>query len=62
MTNWGYCYEAGIGTEQDLSKAIEIYQQAADLGYDVAQCNLGYCYEVGIGVEPDLQKPKPFIC
>mgnify|MGYP000600443555 CR=1 FL=1 len=51
MTNLGYCYEVGIGVEENPQKAVEIYRRAADLDYDVAQCNLGYCYEAGIGVE-----------
>ena len=58
MTNLGYCYEVGIGVEENPQKAVEIYRRAADLDYDVAQCNLGYCYEMGIGVEVDLNQAR----
>lgn len=36
-----------------LSKAIDQYQKAADLGEEDAQFNLGFFYEKGIGVQKD---------
>ncbi len=41
---------------QDLEKAFQLYQLAADQGLAQAQCNLGFCYEYGSGVAQDLKK------
>ena len=46
-------YFFGIGVEKDAGRAIELYQQAADLGHLDSICSLGYCYANGIGVERD---------
>jgi len=52
----GYCYQNGIGVEKDLSKAVELYQRAVDMGEVHAMTNLGYCYRTGQGVEKNLSK------
>jgi TPR repeat protein len=38
--NLAYIYENGIGVPKDESKALELYQQAANQGHPAAQTNL----------------------
>jgi len=52
----GHCYRNGLGLEKDLSKAVGLFRQAADMGNPAAMTNLGYCYKYGQGVEKDLSK------
>lgn len=47
-------YEAGNGVGQNMSKAIELYRRASDMGYGKAQCYLADIYYEGRGVEKDL--------
>ena len=54
--NRGWAYQNGQGVPKDLGKAAELYQKAADKGYDLAQNNLGWLYENGEGVPKDLGK------
>ena len=42
--------------ETSYEKAVEYYRKAAEMGYDVAQCDLGYMYEHGMGVEQSYEK------
>ena len=44
------------GVEQDLTKAAELYQQAANLGHTIAIYNLGVFYSKGKGIPQDLTK------
>ena len=48
--------KVGFGVKQNLIKAIELYNKAANQGYAPAQCNLAYCYEMGIGIDVDLNE------
>jgi TPR repeat protein len=41
----GYCYYNGIGTEVNKQKAFELYNKAAYLGNNRAQCNLALMYK-----------------
>lgn len=41
----GYCHFKGLGTEQNMDKAIEYYKKSAELGYDSSQFSLGQIYE-----------------
>ncbi len=38
--NLAYMYENGLGVPKDETKALELYQQAADQGHPAAQNNL----------------------
>lgn len=49
----GRCYQFGAGVKQDLEKAREQYELAADQDYAPALCDLGLCYENGTGVAKD---------
>ncbi len=45
------CYENGIGTKQDLTKAKNLYKKAADKGNIEAMYNVARCYEKRIGTK-----------
>jgi len=53
--NLGVCYQDGDGVEQNLARAVELYQQAAEQGEAGAQYNLGVIYHSGSGVEKSLE-------
>ena len=53
----GTFYRYGIkGYPQDYIKALELFHQAAELGYTEAYLNIGYLYMFGLGVEVDKKK------
>lgn len=52
----GYCYLEGIGTEKDITKAVEWTKLAAMHGDRDAQYNLASFYEEGVGLQQDLEK------
>ncbi|NBK23138.1 MAG: hypothetical protein EOM68_14045, partial [Spirochaetia bacterium] len=52
----GLKYQEGNGVPKDFTKAAELYQKAADLGYAAAQTNLGKMYTNGQGVTTDYDK------
>ncbi len=54
----GNRYAEGRGTEEDMAKAAEWYQKAADQGLAPAQYRIGNLYEKGIGVERDVKAAK----
>jgi TPR repeat protein len=58
--NLGVRYEDGQGVPQDLVKAAELYQKAANQGHAGAQFNLGLLYAHGQGVPKDLVKAAEF--
>jgi hypothetical protein len=47
------CYETGRGIEQDLSKAIELYRQAAEKGVNDAMVALATMLYEGRGATMD---------
>jgi tetratricopeptide (TPR) repeat protein len=50
-------YEKGIGTNQDVAKALSLYQKAADLGFADAINDLGFLYYQGaVGQKQDKKK------
>ena len=50
----GFCYENGIGTDEDAYKAAQWYKSASDDGDVIAQYNLAECYRTGSGVPKDM--------
>ena len=48
-----YCYDMGVGTERDQSKAAALLSESSELGYAPAISALGLCFENGRGVERD---------
>jgi len=57
MFELGKLYEKGIGTDQDVGKALALYQKAADLGFADAINDLGFLYYQGaVGQKPDRKK------
>lgn len=57
MFELGKLYEKGIGTDQDVAKALSLYQKAADLGFADAINDLGFLYYQGAsGLKPDKHK------
>ena len=49
-------YSRGLGVEQDMAKALELYRAAADRGYAKAQTALGLLYDEGKGVPQDYDE------
>ena len=55
--NLGFQYERGQhGLETDVTRAVELYERAAELGVKNAHYNLGVLYSKGTGVEKDTAK------
>ena len=46
MRSLGGCYENGHGCVQNDTKAMELYEKSAKLGYSAAMYNIGVCYPV----------------
>jgi hypothetical protein len=49
MFELGKLYEKGIGTDQDVAKALSLYEKAAELGFADAINDLGFLYYQGAG-------------
>ena len=57
----GRLFETGNGVPQDYSKALNLYQKAAQRGDIIAapaMAALGHMYENGLGVEKNSQKAQ----
>ena len=53
----GWAYQKGLGVEQDLNKALELYQYAARSGMTYWQYLLAHAYEKGyLGLAEDAEK------
>ena len=52
----GFCYEFGIGVEQDYKKAFEEYLKSAEQNNAYGQEKLSYFYFKGYGIEPNCEK------
>ena len=48
------------GLPQDVSKALELYHRAGELGHSESYCNIGYIYSRGQGVEIDEKKARHY--
>jgi TPR repeat protein len=46
----------------DAARAIPVFQQLANAGDAIAQCNLGWCYANGKGVPQDYGKAEEWYC
>lgn len=55
FSDYGFCYDCGIGVKKSMRWALYWYRKAADYD-DEAQNILGLCYEEGIGVLKDYEK------
>lgn len=55
-------YMDGKGVEQDISKAIRLYETSADQGYMEAQYYLGVIYDKGRGASRDDAKARKWYC
>ena len=53
-------YLDGLGVEQDYEKALEYYQQAADMGLADALSDIGDLYRDGMGVEQSNEKAAEY--
>jgi TPR repeat protein len=57
------CYESGVGSELDQSKALEYTQRAAEQTHAGAQYSLGWCYQHGLaGLEVDDTEAAAWFC
>lgn len=54
--NLGYCYQAGVGVDQNLEKAIEWYLKSAEQGFNDALYQMMMAYGNGSGVEQNMVK------
>lgn len=51
--NIGFCYDKGIGVQQNNKKAVKYYKKAAKMGSAFAANSLAICYYTGKGVIKD---------
>ena len=58
MDNLGTCYDFGVGVDEDLTKAFELYEKSALLGFSFGMWSVGNCYKNGSGVAKDISKAK----
>ena len=58
--NLGYCYQAGIGVEQNSEKAIEWYSKSAEQGWNDSLYAMMMAYGSGNGVQQDFNKAFSF--
>ncbi len=56
----GTCYQFGIGTAQDIKKAISIFEQASSMKNGKAQNALGLIYMYGEGVEKNYKVAQQY--
>ncbi len=56
FSDYGFCYDCGIGVKKSMRWALYWYRKAADYDDEEAQNILGLCYEEGTGVLKDYEK------
>jgi TPR repeat protein len=54
----GTMYEEGLGVTQDITRAVELYEQAAQIDHLYALLNLARIYRNGKGVAVDLSRAE----
>ncbi len=54
-------YAEGKGTEKNITKAVELYEQASKLGNNMAYQDLGFIYFKGDGVTQDYKKALEYL-
>ena len=54
--NLGYCYQAGIGVEQNTETAIKWYSKSAEQGWNDGLYQMMMAYGSGNGVQQDFNK------
>lgn len=54
--NLGYCYQSGVGVDQNLEKAIEWYLKSAEQGFNDALYKMMMAYGNGSGVEQNMER------
>lgn len=50
------CYEIGLGTEKNTTKAFQMYRKSAERGLPEGMKDLARCYQKGIGVDKNQEK------
>ncbi|MCP4595408.1 tetratricopeptide repeat protein [Neptuniibacter sp.] len=53
LTRLAWLYEAGLGVDQDIGRAAELFKRAAEEGNAEAQYAISVMYETGIGQKQD---------
>ena len=54
-----FCFENGEGTDENKTKAFELYEKSTNLGFCIAMKNVGGFYQHGFGgVTKDLKKAR----
>ena len=56
LCNLGVAYLQGLGVEQDVTKAVELFSKAVELESTLGMVFLGNLYREGLGVEQDATK------
>lgn len=56
FSDYGFCYDCGIGVKKSMRWALYWYRKAADYDEEEAQNILGLCYEESLGVLKDYEK------
>jgi len=56
FNDMGYCYNYGLGVENNYDKGLEHYHRAGQLGCGLAMYNIGNCYEYAKGVTQNLKE------
>ena len=51
MAALGLCYEAGLGIEEDIARAVSFYKRSAEAGDSFGMAHYGYALANGEGCE-----------
>ena len=56
INNLGSLYMTESSDMYGPAKGFQLYMEAADCGFHIAEVNVAKCYEYGLGTEKDLHK------